>query len=226
MQAGKRRRNDPRREATRTALIEAAESLFAEAGVEGASVRQIGAAIGSSNTNVVAYHFGGKDELIREVYRYRLPEIDRRRSELLDEADEAGRGNDLAALMRAFFQPLFEQTDNAGRHSYARFIAGQERSGRIAARGELNEEFPETERLSDRILACLPESVAPLFRQRQRLAVGLVSSALLQIDQEAGSDPERAGFLFEDAVLMATAAMVAPVPGNAKGNYPWERIDR
>ena len=34
MKAERRRRNDPRREATRTALIEAAESLFAEAGFD------------------------------------------------------------------------------------------------------------------------------------------------------------------------------------------------
>lgn len=214
MAEGKRKRHDPRREATRTALIEAAESLFAESGVEGASVRQIGAAIGSSNTNVVAYHFGGKDELIREVYRYRLPQIDRRRRELLDEADAAGRGNNLQVLIRAFYQPLFEQTDSEGRHSYARFIAGQERSGTIARRGELSAEFPETDRLSDRILACLPGPVAPLFHLRQRLTAGLVSSALLQIDQEAGADPKRALQLFENAVLMATAAMAAPVPGD------------
>ena len=58
------RRRDPRREATARALIEAAESLFGQAGVDGVSTRQIGAAIGSANTNVVAYHFGAKDALI------------------------------------------------------------------------------------------------------------------------------------------------------------------
>ena len=85
-----KKRPDPRGEATRIALIEAAESLFADSGVEGVSTRQIGAAIGSSNTNVVAYHFGGKEALIREVYRHRLPQIDRRRGELLKEAERAG----------------------------------------------------------------------------------------------------------------------------------------
>ena len=70
MAGASRRRIDPRREATRVALIEAAESLIAEAGVEGTSTRQIGAAIGSHNTNVVAYHFGSKEALLAELLSF------------------------------------------------------------------------------------------------------------------------------------------------------------
>lgn len=206
------KRLDLRGEATRAALIEAAESLIAEHGVDGASTRQIGAAAGSSNTNVVAYHFGGKDELIRAVYRHRLPQIDRRRRELLDEADAQGAGSDIVALVRVFFQPLFEQTDEAGRHSYARFIAALERSGMIATRGEVSAEFPETNRLERRIASLLPEVAAPLFNVRLRLTAGLMSAALLQIDQEAGGDHQRAAKLFENAVRMAANALAAPVP--------------
>ncbi len=217
MAAARRKRNDPRREATRMALIEAAESLFAEYGVEGVSTRQIGVAIGSSNTNVVAYHFGGKDALIREVYRYRLPEIDRRRRELLDEADAAGKGNDLDALVRVFFQPLFEQTDTQGRHSYARFIAALERSGMIATRAEVSAEFPETDRLTKRMAEALPDVIRPLFDERLRLIAGLVSAVLRLIDHEAAGDPAKEEPLFEDGMAMAVAAMAAPAPTGACG---------
>jgi AcrR family transcriptional regulator len=206
------RRQDTRGEATRAALIEAAESLFAEFGVEGVSTRQIGAAIGSSNTNVVAYHFGSKEALIREVYRHRLPQIDRRRRELLDEADAAGRGGDIAALLRAFFLPLFEQKDGEGRHSYARFIAGLERSGLIATRAEVTAEFPETNLVGGRLLGLLPGDIAPLFNTRKRLIAGLVSSTLLMIDQEAADDPARARALFENAIAMGAVALCAAVP--------------
>ena len=197
---------------TRIALIEAAESLFAEAGVDGASTRRIGAAIGSANKNVVAYHFGSKEELIRAIYRHRLPQIDARRRELLDAADAAGLGTDPAALVRAFHLPFFEQTDGAGRHSYARFIAGLERSGRIATRGEVTSEFPETDRLSRRIRACLAPEIAPLLDIRIRLTTGLVASALLQIDQDAADDAARARELFDNAIAMAVAALAAPAP--------------
>jgi len=216
MAVAKRTRHDPRREATRTALIEAAESLFAEGGVEGISLRQIGAAIGAGNVNVVAYHFGGKEELIREVYRYRLPDIDRRRRELLDEAESAGKADDLATLIRVFYQPLFEQTDPEGRHSYARFLIGMERSGMLATRGQVSSEFPETNRVDERIAACLPESLAPLLNLRRRLVAGLITNALLLIDREAVNDPALAEQHFNNAVLMATAAMAAPAPATPK----------
>ncbi len=211
MAVSTRKRNDPRREATRTALIEAAESLVAEVGVEAVSTRQIGAAIGSANTNVVAYHFGSKEALIREVLRYRLPEIDRRRSELMEQADRAGQCSDLRTLVRIFFQPLFEQTDEEGRHSYARFVVGLERSGMIAARGEVQDEFPQTNILTERIRAMLPADQTGLFDVRLRLAFGLVASVLLLIDRESGPDAAKAEADFENAIDMVTAALAAPV---------------
>jgi len=191
-------------------LIEAAESLFADSGVEGVSTRQIGAAIGSSNTNVVAYHFGGKEALIREVYRHRLPQIDRRRGELLKEAERAGVADELHALVRVFFLPLFEQTDEEGRHSYAGFLSALELSGLIMTRVEINAEFPETEALFLRLRDCLPQGVRAMFSPRLRLVTMLVTTALNQIDQDSGlKDP--AG-KFEDAVAMAAAALAA-TPG-------------
>jgi AcrR family transcriptional regulator len=205
-----KRRPDPRGEATRIALIEAAESLFAESGVEGVSTRQIGAAIGSSNTNVVAYHFGSKQALIREVYRHRLPQIDRRRGELLAEAAHAGVADEMRALVRVFYLPLFEQTDGEGRHSYAGFLSALERSGLIMTRVEINAEFPETEGLFLRLRDCLPEGVRALFSPRLRLVTMLVTTALNQIDQEA--DLHDPAARFEDAIVMAAAALAAP-PG-------------
>jgi len=217
------KRQDLRGEATRAALIEAAESLFAESGVEGVSTRQIGAAIGSSNTNVVAYHFGSKEALIREVYRHRLPDIDRRRRELLDEADAAGEGHKADVLLRVFFRPLFEQTDAEGRHSYARFIAGLERSGMIATRAEVTAEFPETNLVGERLLALLPKEIAPIFNIRKRLIAGLMSSTLLLIDQEASDNPELADALFDNAIAMAAAALCAEVPSDHQ--FPASRED-
>lgn len=212
MTGAARKRHDPRREATQLALIEAAESLFAEHGVEGVSIRQIGAAIGSANVNVVAYHFGGKDALIRAVYRHRLPDIDRRRRELLDAADTAGRGEDLATLLRVHYLPLYEQVDGAGRHSYARFLAGLERSGMIGTRGAVMAEFPESSRLHDRICSVLPASLGQYLPLRLRLVANLVCSALAVIDREVSDDPALAASHFENTLAMATAALAAPAP--------------
>jgi AcrR family transcriptional regulator len=204
-----RRRRDPRREATRGALIEAAETLFAESGVQAVSTRRIGAEIGSANTNVVAYHFGGKDELVEAVYHHRLPEIDRRRGELHAAALADGKGDDLVALIRAFALPLFEQTDTKGRHSYARCLAGLERAGLIATRSRVDAEYSETKRLLQSIGELLPAGAAAQFHQRIRLATALIIASLQIIDQEAAGRPAEAQRLFNEALAMAAAAVAA-----------------
>jgi AcrR family transcriptional regulator len=205
-----RKRDDPRREATRAALIEAAEQLFAETGVEAVSTRQIGAAVGSLNTNVVAYHFGNKGGLIEAVFRHRLPEIDRRRGELLAEADEAGDDLSMAALLRIFALPLFEQTDAAGQHSYARFLIGLERSGLLAARAQVASDFPETDRLTNRLAALLPPEASGSGNFRMRLIFALLGAALQIIDQDTDLSAEAARQLFDNAVSIAAAAYGAP----------------
>ncbi len=205
-----RTRQDPRRETTRVALIEAAEALFARFGVDVVSTRQLGAAIGSQNTNVVSYHFGSKDALVEAVYRYRLPQIDRRRGELLREAEDSGQSGNLDRILHAFALPLFEQTDADGQHSYARFVAAIERSGMIATRGEVAGDFPETAKLIRRIVEHLEVSVAEAHT-RIRLAMALIVASLHMADVETEKRGSDASELFEIALAMATAGLKATV---------------
>ena len=51
--------------ATREKIISAAEQLFAEIGFDAVSLRQIAAVAGQRNTNVVRYHFGNKEGLLK-----------------------------------------------------------------------------------------------------------------------------------------------------------------
>src|SRR6516225_8182566 len=66
-----------------TALILAAERLFAERGIEGVALRQVNQAANQKNMSAAHYHFGSRDGLVNAVLVYRLPELDRRRGELL-----------------------------------------------------------------------------------------------------------------------------------------------
>src|SRR5437667_12271018 len=103
------------------ALIEAGERLIAEQGLR-VPLREIGQAAGSANKVAVQYHFGDRDRLIDAIFRYRLPQLEDRRSALLAEA----RGNDgegrTAALMEALLRPIAEVLDRDGRRSYAGFL--------------------------------------------------------------------------------------------------------
>jgi AcrR family transcriptional regulator len=64
-------RQNARGEATRELLLQTAERLFAERGIEAVPLRDIGAAAGQRNNVAVQYHFGDRETLVREVARYR-----------------------------------------------------------------------------------------------------------------------------------------------------------
>jgi AcrR family transcriptional regulator len=195
-----RTRRDPRREATRIALIEKAEALIARYGIEGVSTRQIGAAIGSANNNVVAYHFGGKEELITAIYHHRLPAIEARRAQLLE---AAGPDADLRALLRAAWLPLYEQVDDEGKHSYVAFLAGLARSGWAWTRYALHD-YPVIEQVVERMRLQVPERLHPRFRDRLIVTAAMISNSLAVTDDSSDCDA-----LFEDMITMAVAALLA-----------------
>jgi AcrR family transcriptional regulator len=107
---------------TATRLIETAERLYAERGVHGVSLREIGAEAGQRNTGAVRYHFGTKEQLLDAVFEHRMVSINSHRLALLDELDRCGRGHDLRGLAEAFLYPLAQMLGEPGRPSwYLRF---------------------------------------------------------------------------------------------------------
>ena len=107
---------------TATRLVETAERLFAERGVHGVSLREIGAEAGQRNTGAVRYHFGTKAQLLDAVFEHRMVSINAHRLALLEELDRCGRGDELRGLAEAFLYPLAEMLGEPGRPSwYLRF---------------------------------------------------------------------------------------------------------
>ena len=71
----------------RAQLVDAAERLFAERGIGGVSLREVGAAAGQRNNSAAQYHFGSKDGLVAAIFERRMVPIDRRRRAMLADAD-------------------------------------------------------------------------------------------------------------------------------------------
>src|ERR687890_1158931 len=71
--------------ATKAAVFNAAERLFALHGFQNVSVRDITADAGV-NLASVNYHFGSKDALLFEIFRRRTAELNRERARMLHEA--------------------------------------------------------------------------------------------------------------------------------------------
>ncbi len=112
---------------TKERLLDAAEQLFAERGFEGASLRAVTQAAGTS-VSAANYHFGSKQALLRATLRRRVEPMNRLRLERLDalEAAAAGAPLSLEALLDAFLRPAFEVRAAAqGGSAYYRQIAAR-----------------------------------------------------------------------------------------------------
>src|SRR6185437_7916513 len=101
---GKRRRTMPS-DQTRTAILAAAERLYADRGFSDVTLRDI---VAEANVNLAAvnYHFGSKDELIAELFVTRSLALNRERLRDLRAAEEQGGGRaPIDAVLRALVGP-------------------------------------------------------------------------------------------------------------------------
>src|SRR5262249_32960009 len=101
-------------------LVRTAERLFAVDGIDAVSLRQIAVEAGYRTPAAVQYHFGSKGALLQAILEYRLPEVTRRRLELLDTLDREDRGHDVRGLVEVFARPLLELPREA---HYVEFLA-------------------------------------------------------------------------------------------------------
>jgi AcrR family transcriptional regulator len=199
----------------REILLDTAERLLGEKGIEGASMRQIAAEAGQGNNSVVQYHFGSKAGLMQEIIERRVAGFEPRREELL----AAARNDDIQSLLEVLFLPIAELTDGRGRHAYARFIMQFLSSFRYEAGTEHPGWKPES--AASRAAALLTERLSFLepadLQQRISHLGGMFFNALIERDNLAESGqavmPE-AAFL-DDLFAMMTAAVSIPSPGRA-----------
>lgn len=105
------------------AMIEVAELLIGERGLDNVSMRDVATFAGQRNNSAVQYHFGSRDGLITEILRRRLSALDRERQRRLVEVDEQGFGTDLTVLVHVLFGPMVDLLrDNPESTHYARFL--------------------------------------------------------------------------------------------------------
>ncbi len=213
-------------EDTRTRILEAAERLFAERGIEAVSVRSILVDAGV-NVALAHYHFGSREGLITELLRMRVGPLMQELLRRLDEVDARGPDATLEDVLRAYFAPT------------ARWIIERPSSGRLFAQlysspnpeiRALGEEAIRgvLHRLADAVVKRMPAHVSPkqIFL-RFLLAVGgpshlasgwerVLQSARRHLGHDASFD---AAMLVEEFVAF-TAAGLRAVSGAKRGNAP------
>jgi AcrR family transcriptional regulator len=188
-------------------IIEAAEKMFAKDGIEGVSLRQIRVAIGSANTNVVAYHFGAKEDLVEAIVWDRHALLDRRRGELLSVARKRG-ADDIETLMHANWYPFFELKNSEGIHAYAGFMDSIGRADWRWVNLSIKKNFPVGYEIADMIKEKLPKESRNYSDARFLMVFEILASALQYSDRFYLHNEVQAKRLFRTALRIATAALL------------------
>ncbi|KHK98787.1 TetR family transcriptional regulator [Microbacterium mangrovi] len=106
---------------TRSAILDAAERLYAERGIGAVSNRQISEAAGQGNNTAVSYHFGTKADLLQAIVQRHQDDVESRRTVLVN---EAGERSDVRVWVNCLVRPTAEHLASLGSPTwYARVSA-------------------------------------------------------------------------------------------------------
>lgn len=195
-------------------MVEVAEKLIGERGIDAVSMRDVAAAAGHRNNSAVQYHFGSREGLIIQVLRRRLAAVDETRQANLAEIDEQGLGTDLSTLVRVLLEPIVDllRSQPEATH-YARFLqrVGPVMGPRIPEAHLRTATDDTVVRLID-VLSHLPRRVA---FERIDLAMQMFTGALAVHEDRRDMQNHVVNTGFEDVVAhlydMTEAALRAGV---------------
>ena len=195
---------------TRTQLLDAAETLVAEHGFLGTSIRAI-TDLAGANVAAVGYHFGSKADLVAAVVRRAVEPINAKQSAGLDRLLAATPDPAVAELVEAFAGPLFDEmpAGDEGGARRSRLIVTILTDPAAEMRSWTG---PAEDTVRDRYVAAfrraLPRLSAPelFFRMRGILAVTAVDR--IQMANEGPAVVEEPARRW--AIAFLAAAMSAP----------------
>jgi AcrR family transcriptional regulator len=170
-----RTRRDEQVGATRVALLDAAERLFAEHGVHAATHRRISLAAGQGHNAAVGYHFGTKTDLVRAVVRRHTERIEVGRLRM---RETVGDSTDLRDWLACAVRPVTKHLEALGTPSwYARFIA--QVTSDPALREAMADEFvaasPSMRTPQDGLNRCRPDLPAEVHTERGAMTRHLIT---------------------------------------------------
>ncbi|MFF3373525.1 TetR/AcrR family transcriptional regulator [Streptomyces sp. NPDC002680] len=205
----------------REQIIRTAERLFAERGVDGVSLRQIGVEAGNGNNSAVQYHFGSKARLVQAIFEYRLPYLHQRRRTLV----ALRRPADLRSWVECYVLPVLELGEHgAGR--YLGFVAMLQRHGHLSfpemlrrpdqqdvADGMDEEHLESAQQFRERMGLYMTHVPEPLRTHRiaQSMTFGVHAGAERELVRAGGGDVLPFAVHVVDLIDGLTAFLGAPV---------------
>ena len=206
---------------TRDRLLDAAQRLFVQHGIDATSLRAI-TTEADANLASVNYHFGSKDELIQAVFARHLKPLNRERIRLLNELEASGTDTPLPleTILEAFLKPTFEMLMNQKSREFVCLL------GRLFTEsGDLKtaimHQFQEVQkRYFAALHRTLPEIPMIDLTWRAHFLIGAMAHTFAV--PEKISIPGGEGFVDDDEHIMqrlitfAAAGLRAPVSGDTE----------
>ncbi|MFI0353520.1 TetR/AcrR family transcriptional regulator [Actinomadura sp. 9N407] len=224
----------PAAQDTRARLIDVAERLFAEFGIESVSLRAVGIEAGQRNNSAAQYHFGSKEGLISAIITARSRRVDARRAELVDALRDSPEPPSFVALVNLLVMPLVDTiTASSGRTWYLRFLANVMehpmvdspwRPDQASASGTVSAALPDPpdppglrymRKELRRLLPGLPNAE---FERRNRWLVMTTFQVLADYERQRANAPAgrgpALGQVISDLKEMLVALLRAPYPAD------------
>jgi AcrR family transcriptional regulator len=198
-----------RSEAARTALLDAAERLFAEHGIAPVSDRRVAEAAGNSNHSAVGYYFEGRPGLLRALITRHAAPLEARRLDAFEGSDS------LLGDVRSLVIPHVDLLASLPQPSWrARFLH------RAAHDPSVEDLMRESARsvtvVAHSVVARLDHLDREVVAGRVRLTAHMVSTACAEVEtraQQDGQEPRWAavGNFLADAIA---GMLQAPITRN------------
>lgn len=195
-------------------LLDCAERLFAEHGLEGASLRSINAAAGLSAA-ALHYHFGSKEALVQALLERHMPALMERRRRLLNALADQSEAPTTREVLSALIRPQAELLAEGGEPGlrYLRLIH------RLQADGDLDPRFV-IERWPggvNRLLPLLQKANPSLPRPVIQLRLGLAIDVMLRSLAHRPTAKRGGLDAYVSALLdFLSGAFGAPITGESK----------
>jgi len=169
---------------TKSKILDVAEELFAEHGLDRVSIRDITEAAGV-NIAAVNYHFGGKDELISAVFERRIKPLNDARIQALESLQNNGKPAKVEKILEAFIRPALACCNEAeSEKAFGRLFGRCLAETRPDVEALLRRQFePLVERLDAALLKALPHLSRNEIFWRMKFTFGALHHWMLTRDK-------------------------------------------
>ncbi len=200
---------------TRQAILDVAESLFAEVGFSATTLRMLTGRAGV-NLAAVHYHFGSKEDLTLAVMDRILEPVHRTRMERLEALEGMTEAPPVEDVIRAYVEPVFQAhaVDSAAARTFGRVLGEQPAFLRdfLAARFG-----PALARFARQLQRALPEAEESSCFWRLHFCAGAMAHAMQHADlvrhlSGGRCDPSDTTEIREQLVAFVVAGVQAASP--------------